>query len=130
MARYVLSKRSIESLSRVHPDLIACVVLALYKHAGVDFTVLEGLRSQKDQENYFEDGVSWTLKSKHLMQKDGTAHAVDLAPIVSGKIPWEKWEYFEQINSAMQTAAAELGVSITWGGSWKTKDGPHYQLKR
>ena len=35
------------------------------------------------------------------------------------------------IVPAMQQAAKELGVKLTWGGSWKTfPDGPHFQIDR
>jgi peptidoglycan L-alanyl-D-glutamate endopeptidase CwlK len=30
----------------------------------------------------------------------------------------------------MKTAAAELGVAVVWGGDWKMRDGPHYELDR
>jgi peptidoglycan L-alanyl-D-glutamate endopeptidase CwlK len=31
----------------------------------------------------------------------------------------------------MKAAAKELGVSIVWGGDWRTfKDGPHFELDR
>jgi peptidoglycan LD-endopeptidase CwlK len=128
MTRYKLSSRSIDNLQGVHPDLAACVVLALYKYSTVDFTVLEGVRSPETQRVYFDEGVSWTLKSRHLIQKDGTGHAVDLAPWANGAIPWEKWELFEATNKAMQQAAGDLGITVKWGGEWKSKDGPHYQI--
>jgi peptidoglycan LD-endopeptidase CwlK len=28
----------------------------------------------------------------------------------------------------MQAAAVDLGIRIKWGGDWKMKDGPHFQL--
>lgn len=133
MNKYHFSTRSLENLQRVHPDLVACVTIALYKFTPVDFMVIEGLRTKEQQRIYFEEGVTWTMNSKHLLQKDGTAHAVDLAPIIDGAVPWEKWEYFEQVNEAMTKAAEYLGIKITWGGTWKQKkrkDGPHFQLVR
>jgi peptidoglycan L-alanyl-D-glutamate endopeptidase CwlK len=128
--KFHLSDRSIENLQRVHPDLVSCVVLALYQHTPVDFMVIEGLRSMEQQKIYFEEGVSWKLESKHLLQPDGTAHAVDLAPIVDGAVPWNDWSKFEQLNESMVAAAEQIGIMIIWGGNWKVKDGPHFQLMR
>ena len=126
--KYRLSNRSIENLERVHPDLVACVVLAMYQHTEIDFMVIEGLRTEDQQRIYFEEGVTWTMNSKHLLQKDGTAHAVDLAPIIDGAVPWNDWSKFEQLNKAMVKAAEQVGTLISWGGNWKYKDGPHFQL--
>ena len=129
MTGYRFSSRSLDNLKGVHPDLIACVVLALYKYTPVDFMVVEGMRSLEDQRIYFAEGSTWTMASKHLVQSDGTSHAVDLAPIVEGAVPWHSWDKFEDVNRAMQIAADEVGVAVKWGGDWKVKDGPHYQLQ-
>lgn len=126
--KYRLSNRSIANLQRVHPDLVACVVLAMYQYTEIDFMVIEGLRTDDRQRIYFEEGVTWTMNSKHLLQKDGTAHAVDLAPIIDGAVPWNDWSKFEQVNDAMVKAAEQVGTMISWGGNWKHKDGPHFQL--
>ena len=71
------SKRSKEKLKGVHPDLVKVVKEAI-KH--VDFTVLEGVRSLERQEELVRQGKSKTMNSKHLVQIDGYAHALDIAP--------------------------------------------------
>lgn len=118
-----LSTRSLNNLIHVHPDLIGVVELAIQKTT-VDFCVIEGLRSQERQAKLVKAGASKTLKSRHL-----TGHAVDLAAIVDGDIRWD-WPLYFKISEAMKAAAKEEGVSIVWGGDWKMKDGPHFELSR
>ena len=127
---YKFSRRSLDNLRGVHPDLVAVVVAALYRYATVDFTVIEGVRDQDRQAEMVRQGKSWTMDSKHLIQPDGFAHAVDLAPWVDGGIPWDDWQAFYNLSQAMKFAARYMGVTITWGGDWKVRDGPHFQLER
>jgi peptidoglycan L-alanyl-D-glutamate endopeptidase CwlK len=116
-----LSQRSLARLVGVHPDLVRVV-----KHAigitSVDFTVLEGVRSAERQQELVLAGASQTMNSRHL-----TGHAVDLGAYVAGEIRWD-WPLYHKIAAAMIHAASELGVPLEWGGDWKFKDGPHYQL--
>ena len=126
---YQLSKRSLNNLTGVHPELVACVVLALKKYSEIDFGVIEGVRTLERQKVLVDNGSSWTMNSRHLIQSDGFGHAVDLAPWVGGTIPWEDWGAFEVVSKAMMLASSELGIAMTWGGDWKVKDGPHFELK-
>lgn len=126
---YRLSSRSLQKLEGVHPDLVAVVKRAIQR-TPIDFTVVEGVRTVEQQKENVAKGVSQTMKSKHLAQPDGYSHAVDLAPLVGGKVPWEDWSAFAKVAEAMKMSAKELHVRITWGGDWKTlKDGPHYQIE-
>lgn len=119
-----IAARSEQRLVGVHPDLVRVVRAALARSA-VDFTVIEGLRTEARQRELVAAGASRTMRSRHL-----TGHAVDLAPVIAGQVRWD-WPPFHQIAKAMKDAAAELGVAITWGGDWKTfKDGPHFELDR
>lgn len=121
---FVLSKRSRDRLTGVHPDLVEVVKLALDKST-VDFTVLEGVRSKTRQAQLVANGASQTMNSRHL-----TGHAVDLGAYVGGTVRWD-WPLYHKIAEAMKAAAAELNVPIVWGGDWRTfKDGPHFELRR
>lgn len=125
---FVFGKRSRDNLQGVHPKLVAVAERAL-ELSPVDFTVTEGLRTMERQKQLKAQGKSQTLNSRHLKQKDGYGHAFDVAALQGGKVSWE-WELYEAINLAVQKAAKELGVTITWGGSWKTlRDGPHFQIE-
>lgn len=118
---YQLGNKSKKKLEGVHPDLVKVVERAI-EITEQDFTVLEGLRDIERQRELVNTGKSTTMNSRHL-----TGHAVDLAP---WPISWE-WEGFYPIADAMKTAADELGVSLEWGGDWKSfPDGPHFQLSR
>ena len=121
---YSLSQRSQDRLSGVHPDLVAVVARAI-KITTVDFTVLEGMRSESRQKELVNSGASQTMNSRHL-----TGHAVDLGAWVDGQVRWD-WPLYYKISDAMKQASDELQMPIEWGGDWKSlKDGPHYQLPR
>lgn len=116
-----LTPRCLERLAKVHPDLKA-VVMEAAKHS--DFRVVEGMRTIQRQRELVAAGASRTMNSRHL-----TGHAVDIAPTVGGTIRWD-WPLFYPMADAMKSAAQSKGVPITWGGDWKMRDGPHFELSR
>ena len=119
---FALSQKSLDRLSGVHPDLVACVKLAI-KMSDIDFAVLEGVRSLARQSQLVAAGASQTMKSRHM-----TGHAVDLGAMVSGTVRWD-WPLYYKVADAMKKAAAELKIPLEWGGDWTSlKDGPHFQL--
>lgn len=121
---FQLSDKSLRRLEGVHPDLVRVVKRAI-EITPVDFLVVEGLRTKERQAYLLDAGKSRTMNSYHL-----TGHAVDIAPVVNGKVSWD-WKFFHPMADAMMKAADELGVKIEWGGKWKTfPDGPHFQIER
>lgn len=117
----MLNERSEAKLEGVHADLVK-VVRRAAEICEIDFVVVEGLRTMKRQRELVAKGASWTLKSRHL-----TGHAVDLAPYIDGEVRWD-WPPFYLIAAAMKQAAIDISVPIEWGGDWRKKDGPHFQL--
>lgn len=120
---YSLGPRSLMRLKGVHPDLVKVVQRAI-EITTVDFTVLEGVRSPERQRALVDAGASWTMNSRHI-----TGHAVDLGAWVDDQVDWS-WPLYDKIAKAMKDAAKELKIPIVWGGSWKVKDGPHFELDR
>ena len=120
---FILGTRSLSKLAGVHPDLVRVIKRAI-KLTPVDFVVTEGMRTLARQKELFAAGASKTMNSRHL-----TGHAVDLAPVVGATVRWD-WPLFHQLAPAVKQAASELGVAIVWGGDWKWKDGPHFELDR
>jgi peptidoglycan L-alanyl-D-glutamate endopeptidase CwlK len=120
---YTLGARSRQRLKGVHPDLVKVVERAI-EISTIDFTVLEGLRTPERQKTLLEAGASQTLNSRHI-----TGHAVDLGAWVDNQVDWS-WPLYTKIATAMKDAAKQEGVSIVWGGDWKMRDGPHFELNR
>jgi len=116
-----MDARSERNLKGVHPDLVRVVRRAA---KNVDFIVTDGLRTQARQRQLVEAGASWTMNSRHL-----TGHAVDVAALVGGKVRWD-WPLYAIIAKEMKAAAEALNIPIVWGGDWKKKDGPHFELDR
>ncbi|WP_293373740.1 M15 family metallopeptidase [Nevskia sp.] len=151
MATYKLGKRSLSELEGVHPDLVK-VVLRAIELTTQDFAVHDGIRTLAEQKELLARGASETLDSRHI-----TGHAVDLVPLINGKLRWE-WTPIYRIAEAVRVAAREVGVPLRWGGAWDVTftsetdspedlvadytarrraagkkafiDGPHYELPR
>lgn len=143
--KFVLGKRSLDNLKNVNADLVRVVRRAI-EITEIDFTVIEGFRTNERQRELVRKGASKTMDSRHL-----TGHAVDIAPIVNGSISWD-FDHYYPLAEAMARAATELGVTIRWGGCWSVitgkkgtaqswvqayrkgggrfLDGPHFEIPR
>lgn len=140
MAKF--SKRSEGALRGVHPDLVRVMREAI-KDTPVDFTIISGVRTLEEQQALYaqgrtkpgaivtnSDGVRF--KSNHQVKADGYGHAIDLYPYVGGGLLVTQPTVpalLGQINVHIQHTAARLGVRIAWGGDWKMRDYPHFELK-
>lgn len=124
------------TVSRDLNDLCPCVrkkVDALIADArvteGIAVTVVETLRDQLRQAYYLKAGVSWTARSRHLPQPPhGKALAVDLAP--SEYLAMKGANWFPQGVYWDVLGALGKKVGLVWGGDWKVKDRPHFELRR
>lgn len=121
---FAFGERSIKNLAGVNADLVRVAHKAL-SLSQIDFAVIEGLRTKARQAELMAAGASKTMNSRHI-----TGHAIDIAPIIGGKIRWD-WPLFDELAKAFKLAAKDENVPIVWGGDWVSfKDGPHFELDR
>lgn len=119
----LLTPMDLDKLKGVHPDLVRVVKRAAAL-SPTPFKLVEGLRTTERQRELLKRGATTTMNSRHL-----TGHAVDIAPLdEKGQVSWA-WPAYYPLAKTIKQAAKDVGVSIEWGGDWKTfKDGPHWQL--
>ena len=112
-------KRSKERLKGVDTKLVN-VLNELIKI--MDCTIIEGVRSEEKQQEYFKKGKSKidgiTKKGMHQLGK-----AIDLAPY---PIDWNDRDRFHYMGGMIRGIAKQLNVNVRWGGDWdsdgQTKD--------
>ena len=144
LSNFKLSQRSLNSLNGVDPNLVKVVKRAI-ELTEQDFIVIEGLRTREQMMINYGKGrtaaqlavhgipasyakpkeakVTWLndpFASNHAKGK-----AVDIVP---SPVDWNDISKFKKINEAMQAAAKELGVKLSYGGDWTKKDYPHWEL--
>ena len=117
-----LDKRTADNLRDVHPELVRVFLNARQLTSGLRPIVTQGMRDLKTQRRMVKARASKTMNSRHL-----TGHAIDVAFIVGRTARWD-WPLFHDFSDIMKAVAEECGVGITWGGDWKMRDGPHFQL--
>ena len=108
--------RTKENLSGVAQEL-AIPTLVAYHTCSTPFVVIDGLRTPQEQQQHVDNGVSWTLNSKHL-----TGHAIDFVPKT---FDWDDVDAFEQIAECVSSHSPNL----IWGGNWKQRDYGHIELR-
>jgi peptidoglycan L-alanyl-D-glutamate endopeptidase CwlK len=126
----ILNASSLAKLKRVHPDLVRVVNRCArdWKDTTFQFIITCGPRTIEEQRVLVAKGASKTMRSRHLIAKNGFSHAVDVAATLNGKVRWD-WPLYVKIAAAMKAAAKAEAVPLEAGLDWKTfKDGPHYQL--
>lgn len=125
------SKRSLARLASCDARLQMVCNAAIER---TDFTVLCGYRSEAEQADAFERGMS-KLRYPQSKHNKWPSRAVDLAP---WPIDWNDIPRFVALADIMLEEAKRLGVNLRWGGDWnrngdwrdeKFRDMPHYQLE-
>lgn len=127
---YQYGARSREKLDTCHPQLREVADLAL-QLSPYDITIIHGFRRQAIQDALFESGASTKRfpdsKHNHRTEDDlPCSLAIDFGPWVKGGVPWNDTHVFACIAGCFFAAAAQLGVTLRWGGDWdsdgSTKD--------
>jgi peptidoglycan L-alanyl-D-glutamate endopeptidase CwlK len=145
---YNFGKRSKEKLYTCHKDLIKIMEEAIKFH---DFSIIEGIRTTKRQQELYSDGKSQLdgihKLSKHQDHGDGVSHAVDIMPYYKGFNPFTSEngpKSFYYLAGLVQGIAkklyedGEISHILRWGGNWDSDmdffndshffDLPHFEL--
>ena len=117
---FKLSTRSQDRLIGVDERLVSVVQGAIHL-TKVDFGVICGMRTLKEQQELVERGASQTMKSKHL-----NGLAVDLMAYCGSRSSWEL-NLYDDIADAMSESARDVDVPIRWGAAWTVSNIAHYQ---
>jgi len=115
-----------QSLARLET---CCAELQLVAHEAirfVDFSVLEGSRSDAVQARYFEEGKSRidgvTRRSKHQVSAaQPLSLAFDLMPwppVLHGVNVWHDRFRFTRFGGIVLGIARVHGITLRWGGDW------------
>jgi peptidoglycan LD-endopeptidase CwlK len=113
-----------------HPDIqqVFRRVIQVFDHS-----VLCGHRGDTRQEELYAQGRTTPGKivtskrwpdSKH---NEEPSLAIDVAPY---PIDWDDVERFAELAGHVLQVADLFNIQLTWGGHWKRKDRPHFQLRR
>lgn len=106
----------------------------------VGYVITEGVRTARRQQELYAlgrtkpgkivtnvDGIK--IKSNHQPKDDGFGYAVDLYPCINGRVEVNDVESLKKIGEYIKKVADELGIKIEWGGDWKMRDYPHFELR-
>ena len=134
MSTFEFSTRSLLRLQGVDEELYKLMKLALSR-SPIDFGIPEygGLRTAEDQKKLFDKGLSkadGTIKKSYHQ----TGKAVDVFAFVNGKASWDE-QHLSLIAGVALSCAKELGLNVTWGGTFGSKefkgwDRPHFQIEK
>ncbi len=139
-----LNQRSKDNLNGVHPDLLRLIENAI-ADCPIPFIIIYGVRTTVEQRTLYSqgrtkpgaivtscDGV--TKKSNHQVKNDGYGHAVDILADANRNDKVDQVEIADAksliiVADHIKKKAKELNIPIDWGGDWKMRDYPHFELK-
>ena len=117
----VLTPADQRKLIGLNRHLVALVHRVALVYPG-QFIVVEGLRTKARQRQLVAEKKSRTLNSQHIVGR-----AVDIAPIVNGKVSW-RWSDFTELIECAKTCASDMSLPMTFGYDWGW-DAPHWEMK-
>ncbi len=125
-----MDPRSEACLRLVEPDL--CKLIRSAAQTPQPFEVTYGVRTLAAEAQAVAAGRSQTMHSRHLPNNAGYAAAVDVTPLIDGRLsfaPGNEARVYGKLATQIKASARALGVTIEWGGDWHTfKDWGHFQL--
>lgn len=142
---FKFSKRSIERMKGIHPELRLVVMEAIY-YSPIDFGIPGdgGVRTAERQNELYRKGVSkcdgYRNRSNHQVPEgEDYGHALDFYPYVNHKVSWDK-THLAMVASVILSIAKRLkdegviSIELKWGGEFGSNDFngwdyPHIEIK-
>ena len=127
---YTFSHKSLTNLATCHDDL-QTLFREIIKH--YDCTIIQGWRSNEEQNEYFRAGRS-KLRGGQSKHNASPSLAVDVVPY---PIDWNDYKRFYYFGGLVKGIAFKLKIPIRWGGDWDSDnnfkdqtfhDLPHFEL--
>ena len=153
--KYSFTQSSLDKMEKVHPKLVE-VMKAAIVNSPFDFRITDGTRTTEEQFALYQQGRTVlydkkgkklkkvtncdgkTFKSNHQLKSDGYGYAVDifLTGVYENGI-YRKFSDSEGydvkklkiVANHILAVAKSKNVKVEWGGNWKMKDTPHFELK-
>lgn len=135
-----LNDKSLERLSSCDED-IQTVFIAASDNSPLEFQITHGKRTVNEQKELYAQGR--TKPGKIVTDCDGVkkvskhnytpSKAVDVVIKINGEITWDE-KYYKQLGAHILSVsdslflAGKISKQIEWGGHWKKKDYPHYEI--
>ena len=146
--KYSFTQSSLDKMEKVHPKLVEVMKEAI-ENSPFDFRITDGARTTEEQFALYQKGRTLPgpkvtncdgkkFKSNHQIKSDGFGHAVDIFPCgvvengVYRKFTSEEGyddKKLRLIANHILAVAKSKNVNVEWGGNWKMKDTPHFELK-
>ncbi len=116
---YKFSNRSLQKLNTCTSSL-----QDLFNEVIKDFdcTIVEGHRSKKKQNEYFDKGKS-RIRYPNGKHNRYPSLAVDVAPYLNGSVSWDMRHCLYFAGVVMGTARM-MGIKIRFGGDWNRNNEP------
>ena len=146
--KYSFTQSSLDKMEKVHPKLVEVMKEAI-ENSPFDFRITDGARTTEEQFALYQKGRTLPgpkvtncdgkkFKSNHQIKSDGFGHAVDIFPcgVVENGVyrKFTSEEGYDEkklklIANHILAVAKSKNINIEWGGNWKMKDTPHFELK-
>lgn len=132
---FVFGKRSKKKLKNVN-EVVKRVCKRALAESTVDFSVIDGFRTQEQQKEMYDKGVS-ELDGTNKISDHQTGMAIDVIPVLKDKNIWDTEDLevrsaWLEVGRAMMRAARLEGVQAEWGITYNIsggRDWPHFSIK-
>lgn len=125
-----MSSRDLRELTP-QVQAMAVAMLAACKAQGLKVTVACTYRSPQEQNALYEQGRTvWgkiVTNARAGQSKHETRQAIDIYPLINGKLADEKTHEGMAAWQALGFIGKKVG--FVWGGDWRMRDYPHFELK-